>query len=162
MGSFAPSHYETPEERLKRMILEALDDARRADVLGKRREFCINIKHFVLLMKSHIPSTTIDNIEKAHETMTAETTKIKADEDVSIQEREKEILKKEYEFYSQTLVDGIDALQNSRIMQKQMSGIIMSGKTMEELNELGKKIRSSDAVETVIEQGEGPEEGGEV
>jgi hypothetical protein len=160
-GNFKASHYETPEERLKRMILERLDDAALADSQFKKKEFCVFIKHFLLLLKSDIPKNIQETIENRHTELDKKIKELEGG-DKSPESREKDIVNAMYPVYSQDLVDGIDSMRNSKIMQRQMAGIILSGKSMAELNNIGKRVRESDAVETVVEEQEGMEDGGAV
>lgn len=161
-GSFKPSHYETPEERLKRMLLECLDDARQADASDKKKTFCVHIKHFLWLLKADIPDTIITAIEERHKALDLKKKEISAKADLSIADKEKQIIEAEYTAYTEDIIDGIDSMRNSKIMQRQMAGIILAGKTMADLNKLGERIRNSNAIETIIEPQEGAEDGGEV
>ena len=141
---------ESPEDRLKRMILERLNDAQVSDAEGKKKQFCIHTKHFLRLMKPYMGKEVIDEIEGKFNTMEAERTKLK-DQQKNPADIDAEVLQSEYKLLDELIMYGIDVLPNSKIMQKKTGGIILAGKTMEELEKLGKKIRKSKAVETTIE-----------
>lgn len=146
--------YETPEERYKRMTLERLNDAQRSDAEGSKKKYCINIKHFLRLMKTYMIPQIIDHIEELYKELEDEIGAIKKKK-MNKADQEAQITVKEYEFYDKAIVYGIDALQNSRIVQKEVEGIILAGKTTKDMAKLGAKIRKSKAVETVIENIEG-------
>jgi len=145
---------ETPEDRLKRMILERLNDAQVSEAEGKKKQFCIHTKNFLRLMKPYMSREVIDEIENKFNDMEAKRIKLKS-QDKNPADIDAEVLQSEYELYSDLIMYGIDVLPNSRIMQKKTGGIILAGKTIKDMQNLGKKIRKSKAVETVIEDNTG-------
>lgn len=149
--AFKSQHYETPEERLKRMILERLNDAQTSDANGTKKKFCINVKHFLRLMKPHISTDIIEEIESKYKALLVKVKALEGKTDKAKADKETEIVNTEYEVYDELLVYGMDALQSSKVIQKQTGGIILAGKTIKDLEKLGKKIRKSKAVETVLE-----------
>jgi hypothetical protein len=161
-GNFQSSHFETPEERLKRMLLECLNDARMADAAGRRKEFAVHIRHFLLLLKADIPKDIQKEIEDRRTKARKEMAAIKANSNLANEVREQQMIDIDYEACCQDLVDGIDSLRNSKIMQREVSGIIIAGSSMADVDRTGKKVRDSDAVETTIEVREGIEDGDEV
>lgn len=156
--AFKIPHYETPEERLKRMILERLNDAQKSDAEGSKKKFCINVKHFLRLMKPHISKEIIDEIENKYKDLVTKIKYLKSKTDKAKADKEAEIVNEEYDVYDEILVYGMDALQSSKIIQKQTGGIILAGKTVKDMEKLGKKIRKSKAVETIVEDIEGEQE----
>lgn len=153
--------YETPQERLKRMILERLDEAQKTDAQQHKKQFCINTKHFLRLMKPHISQEIIDVIETKHTELKEKLRGIRDNKNQAKADMEAKITEAEYDFYDEALVYGMDALQQSKIILKETEGIILAGKTIKETQKLGEKIRKSKAVETVIEPNESGDEVGE-
>lgn len=145
---------ETPEDRLKRMILERLNDAQISESEGKKKQFCIHTKNFLRLMKPYMGKEVIDEIEGKFNDMETRRTMLKMQEK-NPADVDAEVMQSEYELYSDLIMYGIDVLPNSRIMQKKTGGIILAGKTIKDLKKLGEKIRKSKAVETVIEDNTG-------
>lgn len=152
--------FETPQDRLKRMILERLNEAIVSDAQQHKKQFCTNTKHFLRLMKPHISKEVTEEIEKKFNVMRAKRNNLEKQEK-NPADVDQEILQSEYDFYDEALLYGMDALQQSKIILKETEGIILAGKTVKDLEKLGAKIRKSNAVETVIEPNESGDEVGE-
>ena len=153
--------FETPQERLKRMILERLDESMKADAQQHKKGFCINVKHFLRLMKPHISTEIVDAIEGKYDGLKEKLKGIRDNKNQAKADMEAKITEAEYDFYDEALVYGMDALQQSKIILKETEGIILAGKTVKDTQKLGAKIRKSKAVETIIEPNESGDEVGE-
>ena len=144
---------------MKRMILERLNDAQKSDADSKKKQFCVNTKHFLRLMKPYMGKDVIEEIEAKFNAMQDKRKQLKAQEK-NPADIDTEVLQSEYDLYDELIMYGIDVLPNSRIMQKKTGGIILAGKTIKDMKKLGEKIRKSKAVETIIEDMEGGEDRG--
>lgn len=158
MAGWNKQYQETPEDRLKRMILERLNDAQVSDSENKKKSFCINTKNFLRLMKPYMGKEVINEIEGKFNIMEAKRKELQAQEK-NPADIEAEVLQSEYALYDDLIMYGIDVLPNSRIMQKKVGGIILAGKTIKDLKKLGEKIRKSKAVERVMDDKEGLDTG---
>lgn len=141
---------ETPEEKLKRLIVEVLSKAISLDTDIHQKKYCISVKHFIRLLKKYMTQEVIDKIEEKHNVTQEKVKKIQDDKNKTDVDKEAEIVKLEYELMDEVIVYGLEALFNSPIIQREMEGIIISGKKLKDTKELAKKIQSADVVDTVI------------
>jgi hypothetical protein len=143
--------FQSPEDKVRHLIVDYYNYASMADAEGAKKRFCSWVESFTELLKVDMSKALLTLIENRHTELDARIKAIKDNEKLSNEVKEKQIIEEEYKVFKKDKKNGIDAMRNSKILKRRVTGIILSGKTIEEDNKHGEKIRSSGAVETVID-----------